>query len=180
MKTIYTIIFLFIFSLAAFAQTNYDRNTGIEFYRQGEYEKAVEILQESIKIENKDRLAWIYLGASFVKLNRKDDAVKAFRKADGVYKENLPVYDKKLNIKSRPKPPYTDEAKRNRTTGTIRLAIEFRADGKIGFIFPVQTLPDGLTEKAVEVTKDLKFEPAVMNGKAVTVVSFIEYAFTTF
>ena len=80
-------ISLFAFSFTAYAQAEGSRDEGIKFYRQGEYEKAAQILQESVKVEKKDRLAWLYLGASFVKLKKDNEALKAFRKISGVYKK---------------------------------------------------------------------------------------------
>ncbi len=181
MKTLFLIfISLLAFSFTAYAQAETDRDEGVEFYRQGEYEKAVQILQESVKVEKKDRLAWLYLGASFVKLKKDNEAIKAFRKINGVYKKNLPVYDKPLKIISKPAVAYTEAARRNQVSGNIKLAVEFGADGKIGFVFPFQDLPDGLTANAVNAAKSIKFESAVIDGKSVTVVSVIEYSFSTF
>lgn len=181
MKKSFSIFILFFaFTLTAGAQSQPDQNAGIEFYRQGEYTKAVEILQESVKAEEKDRLAWLYLDASFVKLNKDDEALKAFRKVKGIYTENIPVYDKKLKITSRVQATYTDQARRNRVSGTVKIAVEFDADGKIGFAFPFETLPDGLTESAVQAAKRTKFEPAEIDGKPITVVIIVEYGFSTF
>ena len=172
-----TLIFLFAFSFSVFAQTATERDKGMELYNQGEYEKAVEALQNSIKTDEKDRIAWTYLGASFVKLKKDDDALEAFRKMDGVFGKNIPVYDKNLKIKSRPRVEYNDTARNNSTVGTVKIAVEFGADGQIGFAFPFQTLPDGLTEIGIKAAKSIKFEPAVQNGKPVTVVRMIEYKF---
>ncbi len=178
MKTSFlTLIFLFAFSFSGFAQTASERDKGIELYNQGEYEKAVEALQSSIKTEEKDRVAWTYLGASFVKLKKDDDAVKAFRKMDGVFGKNIPVYDKDLKITSKPHAGYNETARSNLTEGTVKIAVEFGANGKIGFAFPFQTLPDGLTEIGIKAAKSIKFKPAVQNGKPVTVVRMLAYKF---
>jgi tetratricopeptide (TPR) repeat protein len=175
-----TFIFVFVFSLSAFAQLENDREKGVELFRQGEYEKAIGILQNSVKTQAEDRLAWIYLGASFVRLKDDDNAVKAFRKTSVIYKKNLPVYEKELKILSKSAAAYTEAARRNRVSGTVKVAVEFGADGKIGFVFPFQVLSDGLTEKAVNAAKAIKFESAVKNGKPVTVVKTLDYSFSTF
>lgn len=179
-KLIIISLALFLFPLMAFAQQADDRDKGIELYRQGEFQKAADILLKRTQVEEKDRLAWLYLGASYVHLDKKDDAVKAFNKTDVVYSENLPEYDKKLEVRSKPQPRYTDAGRMRSTAGVVRLAIEFKADGKIGFIVPVKTLPDGLTESAVIAAKGIKFDPAVIGGKPVTVVSIITYTFEVF
>ncbi len=179
-KSLSIFILLFAFALTGFAQTQPDRDAGIELYRQGEYTKAIEIFQEVIKTEEKDRLAWLYMGASYVKLNKDKEATEAFRKSKVVYSGNLPVYSKKLNVISKPQPVYTQKARRNRTTGNIEIAVEFGADGKIGFAFPFETLPDGLNQSAIDAAKGIKFEPAEIDGKPVTVVMVLMYGFSTF
>lgn len=181
MKTSFLIfVSLLVFSFTAYAQTATDRDKGIEVYRQGEYEKAAQILQESVKLEKKDRLAWLYLGASLVKLKKDSEAAKAFRKTNVVYKKNVPVYERPLKIISKPPVAYTEAARRNQVSGNIKVAVEFGADGKIGFAFPFQDLPDGLTANAINAAKSIKFEPAVKDGKSITVVSVIEYSFSRF
>ncbi len=92
----------------------------------------------------------------------------------------MPVYDKPLKIISKPAVGYTEAARRNKVEGNIKVAVEFGADGKIGFVFPFQDLPDGLTANVVNAAKSIKFESAVTNGKPVTTVSVIEYSFSIF
>jgi len=172
-----SVLLIFVFSFSAFSQTESERDKGVRLYGQGEYEKAVEVLQNSLKAEEQDRVAWTYLGASFVKLKKNDDAVKAFRKMDGIFSKNTPVYDKDLKITSKPHAGYNQTARSNLIVGTVKIAVEFGADGEIGFAFPFQTLPYGLTETVVKAAKSIKFEPAVQNGKPVTVVKMLVYKF---
>ncbi len=179
-KLIITSLALLIFPLMAFAQQADDREKGIEFYRQGEFQKAADILLKRTEFEEKDRLAWVYLGASYVNLDKMDDAVKAFNKTDVIYKENLPEYDSELKIVSKPKPRYTKEARSRHTSGTIRLAIEFKADGTIGFVVPVNELPNGLTDRAVEAANGISFKPAVIKGEPATVVKIMSYSFRVY
>ena len=72
--------------------------------------------------------------------------------------------------------------RRGRTTftGEIKIAVEFRADGKLGFVFPFQTLQHGLTQNAVGAASSITFEPAIKNGKPVSVVSVITYGFSIY
>lgn len=170
-------LLIFAFSFSARAQAENERGRGVELYRQGEYAKAVELLQAHLGTEDKDRIAWLYLGGSFVKLKKDDEAAKAFRKTTGVYKKNPPVYDKPLKIISKKPPAYTEAARSNLTAGTIKVAVEYKADGTIGFVFPITNLPDGLTESAVRAAEAIRFEPAVQSGKTVTVISTVEYSF---
>ena len=179
-KLAFIFVLLFLFAGTVIAQNN--REEGIEFYRQGEYEKAAEILWSMVQANEKDRLSWVYLGASYVKLKKDNEAAKAFRKANGIRLRNSPNYDydKEAKITTKPRFSSTEAARKNQTTGIIKLVVEFRPDGKIGFVFPYQSLPDGLTENAVEAARNIKFEPAVKDGKPVTTLKFIEYSISYF
>ena len=85
-----------------------------------------------------------------------------------------------LKILSKPKPNYTDLARENNVEGIIRLKIVFSANGQIGAVTPISGLPNGLTEKAVESAKEIKFEPAIENGKPKSVTKVIEYSFSIY
>ncbi len=64
--------------------------------------------------------------------------------------------------------------------GTVTLRVEFLASSKIGKISPVSSLGYGLTENAMEAAKKIKFEPAVKNGKPITVTKPIQFSFTIY
>jgi tetratricopeptide (TPR) repeat protein len=172
-------LLVLISAISGFAQRN-PRDEGITLYHEGKYEKAVELLEGVLEANDKNRLAWIYLGASFVHLKESDKAIKAFLKTNFVDKANAPVYDRSFKITSRPHAKYTAEARRNNTAGNIKVAIELRSDGKVGFVFPFVTLQDGLTESAVNAAKGIRFDPAVQNGVPITVVTIFEYNFATY
>ena len=76
------------------------------------------------------------------------------------------------------KPEYTEAARNNRIEGDVRLIVSFRSNGKIGHIDVIQGLPDGLTEKAVELAKALKFKPAIYSNSDQTVNVWSEVAIT--
>ncbi|MEO6334634.1 MAG: tetratricopeptide repeat protein [Pyrinomonadaceae bacterium] len=164
-------------SVFAFAQDNNSVEAGTEFYRAGKFEKAVETLQRAVAADKKDKLAFVYLGAAYVKLGNKKEAAKAFRNSRFDYKDSLGAFDTPLKTLRKPKATFTDSARANSVKGEVRVAVEFRADGEIGFVFPFVTLPEGLTENAVRAAKEIVFEPAIKNGKAVDVVSVVTYTF---
>ena len=85
---------------------------------------------------------------------------------------------KPLQILSKPQAKYTDVARQNNVQGIIRLRVTFNANGTIGKITPINNLPYGLTEQAVEAAQLIKFKPAVRNGVPFTVVKQVEYPFT--
>jgi TonB family protein len=80
-----------------------------------------------------------------------------------------------INMK---KPEYTEAARKNRIEGNVRLLVVFGSNGKIGHIDVIQGLPDGLTEKAVELAKAIKFKPATFSNSNKTVNTWSELAIT--
>jgi TonB family protein len=85
-----------------------------------------------------------------------------------------------LRILSKPRPSYTDAARDNLTQGTVRLRVTFLSNGEIGSILPVKSLPNGLTEEAINAAKNIKFEPATIDGKPVTISRTVEYSFSIY
>lgn len=87
---------------------------------------------------------------------------------------------KPLQIVSKPRANYTDAARTSQTQGTVTLRVTFLANGQIGNVAIVNYLPDGLTEQAIEAAKQIKFEPAKINGVAQTVTKQVQYSFTLY
>jgi tetratricopeptide (TPR) repeat protein len=182
MKTLYkiTLLFAFVLLLSDFTFAQTERENGIQLYEQGEYEKAVVSLQKAVEADEKNRDAWLHLGMTFIKLKKESKARNAFQKAYKLSFEEPAGNNKKVNIISKPRPPYTDVARMYQTQGTIKLAIEFGADGKVKSIFVFQNLPHGLTENAIDAARRIRFEPALKDGKAVTTIGILNYVFTVY
>lgn len=85
-----------------------------------------------------------------------------------------------LKITYKPKPSYTDAARQAQVQGTVILRVTFNANGSIGSISPVKGLPNGLTEQAIASARSMRFEPAMVNGVAQTVVRQVEYSFSIY
>lgn len=175
MKFTLSILTILLFACVAFGQN--ERDKGVGLYLQGDYNSAIAILQNVVQTDKKNRVAWLYLGMSFARARKNSEALKALRKADSISVKDSSDYDKELKIVSKPRPRYTDSARQNLTTGRVKLAIEFGADGKIKAIIPIQSLPNGLTENCVDVAQNIKFEPAQKNGNPVSSIKVIEYSF---
>jgi TonB family protein len=77
----------------------------------------------------------------------------------------------------RQKPRYTDEARNEGVEGTVILEVTFHVNGTITGIRVVRGLPHGLTECAIEVAQEIRFNPAVKNGAPVSVRGTLEYTF---
>lgn len=87
---------------------------------------------------------------------------------------------KGVKILSKPRADYTVEARANNVQGKVVLRVVFTASGKIGGIFPVKELPDGLTEQAIAAAKGIKFKPAMRGGVPYSVTKPVEYTFTVY
>lgn len=81
---------------------------------------------------------------------------------------------------AKPEPQYTDEARRNQTTGTVVLRVVFSRSGDVTNIRAVQSLPFGLTEKAIVAARQIRFSPATKDGHPVSVYMQLEYNFNLY
>lgn len=181
MKTILVgIIWILIGSVIAMSQDQPVTVSGIEAYRAGDYAKAIEVLQGAVAADKSDKYAWLYLGASYLKLGDEKNAARAFQKSSLTFRDRPEALDKPLKTVRKPYARYTEDARSLNVTGEVKVAVECKADGKIGFIFPFQKLPGGLTESSVSAAKSIKFEPGVMNGKRVDAVTVIIYTFAIY
>lgn len=79
-----------------------------------------------------------------------------------------------------PRAAYTEAARKANLTGTVRLKIILHANGTVGTVTPVTTLPYGLTEQAVIAAKKSIFLPKVNSGEAVSIIVTRDYSFTIY
>jgi TonB family protein len=86
----------------------------------------------------------------------------------------------KVRILTEPQPSYTDEARRAGIEGTVGLLTVFSSDGTLSRILVFKWLPYGLTERAIEAARSLKFVPATKDGHPVSMYYRIEYNFTLY
>lgn len=77
-------------------------------------------------------------------------------------------------------PVYTAEARAHRVVGTVTLDAVLAADGYVTNITATRELKDGLTERAIEATRNIRFFPAVKDGKPVSQRLKLEYNFNLF
>jgi TonB family protein len=88
--------------------------------------------------------------------------------------------DQTAKFLSLPKPGYTDVARQNAVQGVVKLQAVLTADGRVREIRVISGLPNGLSEKAIEAARQLKFTPAMKDGKAVSVQVVLEYNFSLY
>ncbi len=86
----------------------------------------------------------------------------------------------KARILSRPEPQYTEEARKNQVSGTVVLRAVFSSSGQVTSIRAVSSLPYGLTERAIAAARQIRFSPAMKDGRAVSQYIQIEYNFNLY
>lgn len=185
MKNIFYIFICLILFSATSVVAQSETEKGIDLYRNGDSVAAINILKNAIEIDKKDRKAWIYLGGCYVISQNYKLAAEAFKQADSLTPKKFSVeesirFNDGLRITTKPRADYTDNARSAGTQGSVKLAVEYGADGKINFIFPVQTLPNGLTATSAEAAKKIKYEPAQKDGKPVKSIAITTYNFTIY
>jgi TonB family protein len=87
---------------------------------------------------------------------------------------------RKAAIVWKPEPSYTEQARRDQLTGTVFLQAIFAADGQVAGVKVIAGLPDGLTEKAVEAARNIRFFPAEKDGRLVSLELKLEYNFNLY
>ncbi|MFL6254405.1 MAG: TonB family protein [Pyrinomonadaceae bacterium] len=83
-------------------------------------------------------------------------------------------------ITFKPEPGFTEEARKNNVTGTVRLRAILSASGEVSNISLIKGLPDGLTEKAMAAARQIKFRPAQKDGHIVSQYVVLEYNFNIY
>ncbi|MDQ3907715.1 MAG: TonB family protein [Acidobacteriota bacterium] len=93
------------------------------------------------------------------------------------YRVSLVDVTRKAVVLAKPDPLYTDEARLRGTTGEVRLRVLLDSSGAVTKIEPLMTLPDGLTESAVDAARRINFTPAEIDGRPVSQFVTISYSF---
>jgi TonB family protein len=87
---------------------------------------------------------------------------------------------RKAIIFFKPEPLYTEAARRSKTAGTVRLRFVLSSSGEVTGIQVVEGLRDGLTEKAIEAARNIRFLPAEKDGGRVSQYVNVEYNFNIY
>ena len=86
----------------------------------------------------------------------------------------------RARILKKPEPSYSEFARNAQVEGTVVLRAILAADGQVKNILVLGRLPHGLTERAIEAARKIKFQPAVKDGRPVSVFVQIEYNFNLY
>lgn len=85
-----------------------------------------------------------------------------------------------MRILDKPEPTYTEVARKNQITGTIVIRAVFSSSGQVTNVHAVNSLPDGLTERAIEAARKIRFVPAMKNGHPVSMWMELQYNFNLY
>jgi TonB family protein len=86
----------------------------------------------------------------------------------------------KARVLLKPEPMYTETARQAQTTGTVVLRGVFTSTGHVTKLRAVSELPNGLTERAIEAVRNIKFIPAMKDGRYVSMYIQLEYNFNLY
>ena len=81
------------------------------------------------------------------------------------------------NLISKVNPVYPPEAKQAGTQGTVRLAVDISAEGKVESVNALSG-PDVLVQAAVEAVRQWIYKPTLLNGQPVGVLTTVDVNFT--
>jgi TonB family protein len=134
-------------------------------------------------LENADRLeAFARTWANAAEAERLRELSSSLRLYGGLRGESPGVFRQfevttKAVIVSKPIPGFTEEARQQEVSGTVRLRAVLGADGQVRNVIPVRRLPAGLTEACVAAARRIRFKPATIDGAPVSQFVLLEYNF---
>ncbi len=88
----------------------------------------------------------------------------------------LPI-TRAVEILSKPRPSYTEEARRQRIEGEVLLEILFTAAGQVRVLRTVRGLGYGLDESAIAAAEAIRFRPAERAGVAADSTAIVHIVF---
>jgi TonB family protein len=87
---------------------------------------------------------------------------------------------RKASVTTKPEPRYTETARQHGITGTVVLRAVFSSSGVVTNIHTVANLPDGLTDRAIEAAHQIRFIPAIKDGRFVSMWMELQYNFNLY
>ena len=82
-----------------------------------------------------------------------------------------------VQIFSKPNPEYTEEGRRLKIDGEVRLEVLFSTSGQVRVVRILQGLGHGLDEEAVKAAQQIRFKPASHEGQAVDSTAVVRIIF---
>jgi TonB family protein len=82
-----------------------------------------------------------------------------------------------VEILEKPKPSYTEEARKLGVQGEVRLEVQFTADGRVHVLRVLQGLGFGLDEQALHCAEHIRFKPAMHAGQPIDSTAVVHIVF---
>ncbi len=82
-----------------------------------------------------------------------------------------------VEIMFKPRPAYTEEARRVQIEGEVLLEMLFSASGEVRFVRLVRGLGHGLDESAIAAAREIRFRPAQREGSPVDSPAIVHIVF---
>ncbi|HKO35552.1 MAG TPA: energy transducer TonB [Pyrinomonadaceae bacterium] len=86
----------------------------------------------------------------------------------------------RVGVVLKPEPRYTERARMKQIVGTVVLRGVFSSSGTLTNITVLRKLPEGLTERAIDAAKKIRFIPAIKDGRFVSMWIQLEYNFNLY
>ena len=86
----------------------------------------------------------------------------------------------RARVLSKPEPTYSDAARKAGVAGTVVMRCVFASDGEVKNLVIMKALSYGLTAKAVEAARRIKFTPATRDSKPVSMWMQLQYNFSLY
>lgn len=144
--------------------------------RQARYREAAEALEKYLQLapNAKEKQTWLE------QLESLRFHTASYRKSAGIEVFSGREVTTKARVLRKPEPQYTEAARKNGVVGTIVLRAIFASDGTVKHFLVVSGLPDGLTERAIRAARLIKFTPATIEGRPVSMFVQLEYNFNLY
>ena len=113
-----------------------------------------------------------------IRNQKNDEIIYAVESGEKIEDENN--YSRQLIILKKSQPNYTDSARRDSVMGTVKLKVQFKADGSVGDVIVLSRLNRDLDRSSVEAARKIKFLPAEIDGKSVDISKEVTYHFTIY
>jgi TonB family protein len=97
--------------------------------------------------------------------------------ASGPPKVLEPKNEKPVEIVLKPRPDYTDEARKMRVEGEVLLRVLFASSGEVRVLEVVRGLGHGLNENAIRAAEQIRFKPAQRAGNPVDSTAIVHILF---
>jgi TonB family protein len=86
----------------------------------------------------------------------------------------------RARVLHKPEPSYTESARKFSITGTVILRAIFSSTGEVKIVKVMRKLPHGLTQRALNAARNIRFTPAQKDGRPVSMWMQLEYNFNLY